>query len=60
MQLAAWMVAVLQVVAQCHSVHILHRDIKPGVNPALQSFCLMAASTPSKLLPHLMSALLQQ
>ena len=27
--------AVLRTIAQCHSQHLLHRDIKPGLNPSL-------------------------
>ena len=30
MQVASYMRAVLRTLAQCHSHHILHRDIKPG------------------------------
>jgi serine/threonine protein kinase len=30
MQVASYMRAVLRTIMQCHSHHILHRDIKPG------------------------------
>ena len=30
MQVASYMRAVLRTLAQCHSHHILHRDVKPG------------------------------
>ena len=30
LQVASYMRAVLRTIAQCHSHHILHRDIKPG------------------------------
>ena len=29
-QVASYMRAVLRTLAQCHSHHILHRDVKPG------------------------------
>ena len=31
-QVASYMRAVLRTIAQCHSQHLLHRDIKPGAN----------------------------
>lgn len=30
MQVASYMRAVLRTLTQCHSNHILHRDVKPG------------------------------
>ncbi len=43
MQVASYMRAVLRTLAQCHSHHILHRDIKPGEKESLPGTQLLLA-----------------
>lgn len=50
LQVASYMRAVLRTLAQCHSHHILHRDIKPGEAP--DSDVISSRSTLATANPH--------